>query len=101
MDRPFYGSINQDGLWWDGKTWRKEGKHDVFMAYEFGNQVDEKNCHPDGDLVCPRCRNFHFLRDTFDNLCDGCVGVILKNFPDHESVPYIKAAIEKERLKYG
>lgn len=98
--KPFYGSINENGLWWDGKTWKKQKETDFLELSSRLRELESKGCHPDGDLVCPRCRCPHFIRDNFDHLCDGCVTVILDNFPDHESVPFIKEYREKAREKY-
>lgn len=42
---------------------------------------------------CPRCYGHHSVRDNFDDLCDPCQQTIMENFPNHESVPYIKAAL--------
>ena len=44
---------------------------------------------------CPRCYCHHSIRGNFDNLCDQCQKTILNHFPDHESVPHIKAANAK------
>ena len=41
---------------------------------------------------CPRCYGLHSTRGNFDNLCDGCGNTILEYFPNHESVPHIKAS---------
>jgi len=40
---------------------------------------------------CPRCYTYHSVRGNFDNLCDACAETIVKNFPDHASVPSIRA----------
>jgi len=49
---------------------------------------------------CPRCWKFHHVFENFDSLCDRCINVILDDFPNHESVPFIKVALEKQRKKY-
>ena len=46
---------------------------------------------------CPRCYGHHSVRGNFDNLCDGCQTTILQYFPDHESVPHIRAALKRRR----
>ena len=42
---------------------------------------------------CPRCYGLHSVRGNFDNLCDTCQETILEHFPDHASVPFIRAAL--------
>ena len=41
-------------------------------------------------IKCPRCYHWHGVIDNFDNLCDTCQQIILSEFPNHESVPFIK-----------
>ena len=50
---------------------------------------------PDTYSKCPRCYCHHSIHGNFDNLCDPCQQTILQHFPDHESVPHIKAALAK------
>jgi hypothetical protein len=54
---------------------------------------DERKADPETYNKCPRCYGLHSIRGNFDNLCDGCVKTILEHFPNHESVPHIKAAL--------
>jgi hypothetical protein len=56
---------------------------------------DERKADPETYAKCPRCYGHHSVRGNFDNLCDGCVKTILEHFPDHESVPHIRAALAK------
>lgn len=53
------------------------------------------------DVKCPRCWDFHVMIDNFDYLCDRCQLVLLKNFPDHPSVPFIKEGLLEQRKKYA
>lgn len=53
-------------------------------------RLDEETYHE-----CPRCKGQHSIRGNFDNLCDRCQQIILEHFPDHESVPHIRAALAK------
>lgn len=48
---------------------------------------------------CPRCWNYHHI-DNYDHLCDKCQDVILNDYPDHESIPHIKANIQDQLKKY-
>ena len=57
--------------------------------------TDERKSDPETYSKCPRCYGLHSIRGNFDNLCDGCVKTILEHFPNHESVPHIKAALAK------
>lgn len=49
---------------------------------------------------CPRCWHYHTVRENRDNLCDRCCLAIIEGWPDHESVPHIKAARARQRAKY-
>ena len=40
---------------------------------------------------CPRCWHFHGALLNHDALCDRCCNSILEGWPDHESVPFIRA----------
>lgn len=46
---------------------------------------------------CPRCWMYRYTMN-FDNLCNKCVAVILKDHPDHPSVPYILADLKQRGL---
>lgn len=50
---------------------------------------------------CPRCWMYHAVKDNYDGLCDRCCRVIVDSFPNHESVPHIKASYEAQRVKYS
>lgn len=52
------------------------------------------------NVKCPRCWHWHGVVENFDGLCDKCQQTILTDFPDHESVPFVKSAIMKQRQKY-
>lgn len=51
-------------------------------------------------LCCPRCWRYHGIEDNHDHLCDRCCDVLIANHPDHESVPLIIAALERQRTKW-
>lgn len=50
---------------------------------------------------CPRCWHYHTVRDNHDSLCDRCCLAVLEGWPNHESVPHIKAARAKQAAKYS
>ncbi len=53
-------------------------------------------------VKCPRCKKTTAAgRFNFDGLCDRCQELILEHFPDHESVPFIKASLEAQRARWG
>lgn len=52
-------------------------------------------------VKCPRCWNYHAVKENFDGLCDRCWPVLLKDYPDHWSVKGIKESIKAQRVKYG
>lgn len=52
------------------------------------------------NVKCPRCWHWHGVIENFDNLCDKCQKIILTDFPNHPSVPYIKSALEAQAKKY-
>lgn len=68
------------------------------------------------NVKCPRCWRWHGVLENFghrpeeeaikpelakEKLCDRCQQVILKDYPNHESVPFIKLALEEQRKKYA
>ena len=58
-----------------------------------GNTVS----HADG-VKCPRCWHWHMADLNFENLCNKCVGIILENFPTHESVAGIMENLKSRGL---
>ena len=66
---------------------------------------------PDGELTvvathaagdkCPRCGLYHLMEFNYDHLCDRCCHVLVDDFPDHESVPGIKACYASQRFKWN
>lgn len=60
-----------------------------------------ESCDNGRNVKCPRCWHWHGVVENFDNLCDDCQSVILKDFPDHESAPFIKESMQKQVEKYG
>lgn len=67
----------------------------VMIKKLYGRCVDERKADPETYTKCPRCYGLHSVRGNFDDLCDGCVKTILEHFPNHASVPHIKAAFAK------
>jgi hypothetical protein len=56
----------------------------------------------EGGMKCPRCyRLTGEGHHNYDGLCDRCFGVILKNFPEHWSVPGIRQSHAEQRKKWG
>lgn len=69
---------------------------------ELRNIADESDTTRSNDpdyVRCPRCYGNHSVRGNFDNLCDKCQRVLLSDFPDHESVPFIREALAKWSVK--
>lgn len=52
-------------------------------------------------VKCPRCWKVHRVEVNFDHLCDRCCEVILEDYPEHESVPGIRAAHAKQLEIWG
>ena len=51
------------------------------------------HCRESGRKKCPRCWHWtHTL--NFDDLCNMCVGIILDDYPTHESAPFILANLK-------
>ena len=47
---------------------------------------------------CPRCYRYEQAATlNFEGLCDRCCDIVVKEFPDHWSVPRIKAALAKQK----
>ena len=61
------------------------------------NAQEQLKC--DGGAECPRCRIVHTIQHNYDNLCDRCCKVLVEDFPDHESVPHIRAAMAAWRVE--
>ena len=66
-------------------------------------------------VKCPRCWHYHYVTDNFghlpeeilanpsladEHLCDNCQSTILKDFPNHSSVPHIKKHLQEQAAKY-
>ena len=84
----------------------------------FGNAMptlDVSTMNDGRNVKCPRCWHWHGSVENFghlpeeitadpklakEKLCDSCQQTILRNFPDHPSVPHIHAALEAQRIKY-
>lgn len=56
---------------------------------------EQRRLDPETYVKCPRCYGHHSVRGNFDNLCDSCQWTLLSCFPEHDSVPHIKKALEK------
>jgi hypothetical protein len=55
-----------------------------------------------GHVKCPRCWHYtHVGLFNFDGLCDRCCGVILDNYPDHWSVPGIRAKQKEQEERWN
>lgn len=50
------------------------------------------------DVKCPRCWHVHEASLNFDNLCNKCVNIILTDFPNHPSVPFIQENLKQRGL---
>ena len=53
---------------------------------------------PEEYLRCPRCYGYHSIHGNFDSLCDPCQQTILRHFPEHESIPHIRAALARWKV---
>ena len=52
-------------------------------------------------VKCPRCWHYtHAGIHNHDGLCDRCCNVLLEAFPDHPSVPFIKANYDAQQAHY-
>ena len=52
------------------------------------------------NVKCPRCWHWHGVVENYDSLCDRCCDVLVRDYPDHESVPFIKQCLAAQREKY-
>lgn len=57
--------------------------------------------HDPNWVKCERCRHFHTVKLNFDNLCDRCCHSILEGWPEHWSVPFIKASFASQRAHFS
>lgn len=82
---PYYGEENQNGQYWDGKTFVSNPKsqsefNKLFLRnLTIGKEYDDNNCHLDGCFKCSRCRRRHYIIGNYDLLCDGCMLSELRN----------------------
>lgn len=67
----------------------------VRLALRLGRECTEQRKADETYLRCPRCYGYHPVRSSFDNPCDSCQPTILRHYPSHQSVPYIKAVLAK------
>lgn len=52
-------------------------------------------------VKCPRCWHYtHEGQHNHDGLCDRCCNVLLSDFPEHESIPHIKASREAQKQRW-
>lgn len=77
---------------------RKSGREIIQQARaEYGSDQERIKAEP-GSVKCPRCYHHHMASLNFDGLCNVCVEFLLKHFPDHASIPFIKENLEKRGL---
>ena len=70
-------------------------------VYNAQTNYDEEVKDLEGYNQCPRCYHYHSIQNNYDNLCDRCWPHLIKHYPNHWSVPYIKENIKAQRKKYG
>lgn len=56
------------------------------------------SCKSLGMVECKRCWHWSYSMN-FDNLCNRCVAIICKHYPEHESVPHIIENLEQRGRK--
>lgn len=92
------------------------GGADVIREVAAQARTSEASRRADTDYAkCPRCWDFHTVWSNFghladevaqnpelarEHLCDDCQTLILKDFPDHDSVPHIRSALAVQRKKF-
>jgi hypothetical protein len=81
----------------DGVPLSTEGVRQIKTLAQAANEV--RALDRETYLKCPRCYGLHSIHGNFDNLCDRCQQTILEHFPDHPSVPHIRAALEAFNAK--
>lgn len=62
--------------------------------------MTEVNVKVTTGVKCPRCWCYHYLKDTFDNLCDRCTNIMINDYPDHQLTTTIKELRSAEKKKY-
>lgn len=67
----------------------------VSVMLEFHRKNPPTIEEPEG-VKCPRCWKWHYVRYNFDNLCDRCQEAIIVAHPNHESVWFINAFMDKQ-----
>ena len=50
---------------------------------------------------CPRCWHYHTILINHDKLCDRCCRVLIENYADHPSVPFILENLEAQRKQFS
>ena len=78
---------NEKGEWFDGTNYRKSSDDlkDYYRKQALSEQHSIGNKHIHGVFTCPRCKNHHYIPNSFDYLCDSCSNTLLDlNFYSHE-----------------
>ncbi len=54
---------------------------------------------PSQGIKCPRCWNYHTVRENHDGLCDRCLRLIAEHWAD--DYPEAAANWQAQKVKYG
>lgn len=113
INKPWYGAINSDGKWFDGKNWVNcvaqntktinTDYYEQFLKQKTKlNESFDNGCHIDGVFECPRCWRPHFIIDNFDLLCDGCSEIVVSHInATEEQIIGIQLFKEKAKKHYS
>jgi hypothetical protein len=61
-------------------------------------EVIVTRCESLGMVKCPRCSRWGYNDLNYDHLCNRCMGVLLSEYKDHVSVPFILANLAERGL---
>ena len=50
---------------------------------------------------CPRCWHYHSVLINHDCLCDSCCRTLVEDYPNPESVPFIKVNFEAQKRHFS
>lgn len=84
-----------------------DAEHDELMsplprsAYKAELLVSASAITDPNMVKCPRCWHYHGVIVNYDMLCDRCCSSIVEGWPDHESVPFIKANLASQRRSFA
>jgi hypothetical protein len=71
------------------------------IPFLMSENINKILTYPDGGVECPRCYCIHTFKMNYDNLCDMCCYILIDDYPNHISIPFIKEAYKLQKEYYS